>query len=69
MPGDRHEEPLIGSVEAAAILGVDPATVVRWAHSGRLDPVTKAPGRTGAILFSRAQIRRLAAERVAARAS
>jgi predicted site-specific integrase-resolvase len=64
---NTNGEPLIGSVEAAALLGVDPATVVRWVHGGRITPITKAPGQTGAWLFSRTEIIRLARERLAAR--
>ena len=59
--------PLIGAAEAAVILGVDPATVVRWVHAEKLTPITKAPGQTGAWLFSRAEIARLARDRLAAR--
>jgi predicted site-specific integrase-resolvase len=61
------DEPLIGSAEAADLLGVDPATVVRWVHMGRVTPITKAPGQTGAWLFSRAEITRLARDRIARR--
>lgn len=60
---------LIGSVEAAAILGVDPATVTRWVAKKRLTPVAKAPGPYGAFLFSRAQVVRLAQTRHIGRAT
>ena len=67
MPKKSPVPPLIGAAEAAAILGVDPATVVRWVHSGRVTPIAKAPGQTGAWLFSREKITRLAQERHDAR--
>jgi excisionase family DNA binding protein len=46
-------ELLLVTAEAAEILGVDPATVVRWAEKGKLKPVRKLPGRSGDYLFSR----------------
>lgn len=69
MTGDHREDPLIGSVEAAGILGIDPSTITRWVEKGIVTPVTKAPGRYGAFMFSRSQIVRLARERLARRAS
>jgi predicted site-specific integrase-resolvase len=67
VPKTASDEPLIGAKDAADLLGVDPATVVRWVHAGRVTPITKAPGKTGAWLFSRAEIARLARDRLAAR--
>lgn len=68
MPTERRNasgEPLVGSSEAADILGVDKATLVRWVARGRVAPVHKLPGGNGAFLFSRAVIIRLAQERIA----
>lgn len=63
-----QDEPLIGTAEAAQILGVDPATVLRWVASGDLPFVRKLPGATGAVLYDGAVVRRKAAERVIERA-
>jgi len=59
---------LVGSVEAAEILGVDPATVSRWSDE-RLQPehrrltiALRLPGQTGAKLFRRSDVEKLAAE-------
>lgn len=55
---------LIGSTEACRILNIDKATLTRWAKAR--DPITavhQLPGRNGALLFNRADIERLAAER------
>lgn len=63
------DEPIIGVIEAAAILGIDAATVTRWAKNGRLPALRKLPGRTGAYLFDAGLVRRKAAERAVQRAS
>lgn len=42
--------------EAAEILGVDRATVVRWAEKGKLPTLRKLPGRNGDYLFSRDEV-------------
>ena len=56
---------LVGSVEAAEILGVDPATVSRWSDE-RLQPqhrrliiALRMPGLTGAKLFRRSDVEAL----------
>ena len=56
-------EHLIGTQQAAKILSVDVRTVHRMTDDGRLTPAAKVPGRTGAFLFNRADVERLAAER------
>lgn len=51
---------LIGSVEAASILGKSPRTVHRLVESGRLTPVTVAPGgSSGVYLFERGDVEAL----------
>lgn len=50
---------LVSSAQAATIHGVDVTTINRWAKSGRLRVVVKAPGRTGANLFDRAEVEAL----------
>lgn len=60
---------LIGTVEAATILDKSPRTVKRFAFSGKLPPALKMSGDTGAYLFHRADVERLAAELAAERAA
>lgn len=57
---------LIGSVEAARILGKSPRTVHRMVDAGELTPVMVAPGGfKGAYLFDRADVERVKAEAAA----
>lgn len=58
-----NADDLIGTPEAASIIGVSRATMTRWVQSGELEPATKLPGLTGAALFNRADIEAKAAER------
>lgn len=46
--------------------GVTPSAVSRWVHAGKLEPMTKIPGLTGAYLFTREAVDAFAAERDAA---
>lgn len=62
------DELLIGVTEAATILGVDPATVTRWAKSGKLPYLRKLPGKTGAFLFDAGAVRRVAQQQLVERA-
>lgn len=58
---------LIGSTEAARILGKSPRTVHRLVASGHLRPAVTAPGGfKGTFLFLRADVLRLAAEKASA---
>lgn len=63
------KNPLIPTAEAAQILRVDVRTVHRMADDGRLTPALKIPGRTGALLFERAGVERLAEARRAEQVS
>jgi excisionase family DNA binding protein len=56
---------LIGSDEAARLLGVDRATVLRWREDDTITAAVKMPGPTGAYLFHRADVEKLAADRAA----
>lgn len=50
------------------MLGVDKSTITRWVGKGDLTPIETLPF-TGAFLFSRAEVMRLARERLARRKS
>lgn len=56
---------LIGSKEAAELLGLTYATFKRRAKAGKIPRVAKMTGDTGAYLFDRSEIERLAAEAAA----
>lgn len=59
----NHME-LIGTAEAAQLLGIGRATVHRWAESGRLHQVGEL-GKRGVRVFDRAEIEALASREVA----
>lgn len=50
---------LMGSLEAAKLLGISRATLNRRVHDGLIHPVTRIPGTTGAYLFSRLEIEKI----------
>lgn len=56
---------LIPTAQAAAIHGVDVATINRWARAGRLPVAVKIPGKTGANLYRRADVEALLPESAA----
>ena len=59
---------LVTSAEAADILGVrNRSTVNRYVAEGKLVPVRKLPGLTGAFLFDRAAVLSFKEERAARR--
>jgi excisionase family DNA binding protein len=51
-----NDDPLLTSVEVAALFRVDPKTVTRWAKAGRL-PFVKTPG--GHVRFRRSAVEAL----------
>ena len=59
------EPHLVGSAEAARMCGRTVATMNRWAAAGLLPVALRLPGRTGANLFKRRDVERLARERAA----
>lgn len=60
----------ITSREALAILGyTDASTIARYVQIGKLTPSRKLPGKTGAYLFWRRDVQRLATEQAQAAAS
>lgn len=60
------DEQFVGSVEAAEIVGVPYPTFMRWVAGGRIAPVHENPGPTGAKVFRRADVERLAREKAEA---
>lgn len=68
------DSPLIGAAEACAVferLGVPihRATFLRWAAKGDIATIHKNPGRNGAKLFARAEVEKLARDRLAERSA
>lgn len=69
-----HDDgPLLGSDEAIDLLDrlgvpIHRATLLRWVAKGTVTAIHKNPGPSGAYLFTRAEIMRLARDRVAAQA-
>ena len=51
---------LIPTSEVAGMLGLHVATIVRRVQAGELAYAVKVPGKTGAYLFDRAEIEKLA---------
>ena len=47
---------LIGTAEAASRMDVDRSTFLRWVQLGRIKPVYRLPGKTGAMLFDPADV-------------
>lgn len=57
---------LVSAAEACQMVGVDRSTLLRWAKSGRLRPAMQVgSGKTGAYLFRRSDVKRLAAKSAA----
>jgi len=54
---------VIGTAQAARVLGVDESTVIRWAQAGKIIPAAKLPGANGAYLFTLTSIEHLASQR------
>lgn len=52
---------LLGTVEAADLIGVERSTLSRWMATGRIAAAMKLPGRNGAVLFERSEVDRVAA--------
>lgn len=58
-----HATELIGTAEAALMIGKSHRTIHRLVESGALVPALVAPGgRKGAYLFDRADVQRIASE-------
>lgn len=63
---DMSQTDHITTSEVAQMLQMPPATVKRYAATGKLPTVCKLAGATGAYVYSRAAITEWAAERSAA---
>ena len=57
---------LVGSVEASEILRVPYSTFMRWVAKGRIEAAHVMPGVSGAKLYRRADVEKLAAEKAEA---
>ena len=58
---DKHP-PLIGTAEAAEILGIDRSTLSRHVAFGKIQPAMQLPGIRGAMLFDRQGVEQYAKE-------
>lgn len=54
------EQALVGTAEAAKMLGRSPRYIQRLAEKGKLPVAVKMPGQSGAYLFDRALVATLA---------
>jgi hypothetical protein len=52
---------LVGTVEAAEIIGCERSSLSRWVALGKLTPAMRLTGDTGAHLFHRADVEAFAA--------
>lgn len=50
---------LIGTAEAAQVIGVERSTLSHWIAKGRITPAQKLPGKTGVLLFTRNEVERV----------
>jgi excisionase family DNA binding protein len=50
---------LIGTAEAAQVLGIDRSTLSRWTKDGRITPALQLPAHKGAYLYHRADVEAL----------
>lgn len=53
---------LLSTVEACERIGIDRSTLSRWIKFGEAEPAMRLPGKTGAYLFTVAEVDRLAAQ-------
>lgn len=55
------DEPLIGTAEACEVIGIDRSTLTRWVAQEKIRAAQKLPGQSGAYLFRRTEVQRVAA--------
>lgn len=63
MSNEEGQPNLIGSAEVCIRLGIERSTLIRWVQLGRIEHVTKMPGKSGAYLFDAEYIDRLVIQR------
>ena len=56
---------VVTSAEACEALHVDRSTLTRWVAAGKITPLTKLPGSTGAFLFDPSEVERIQTGRAA----
>lgn len=62
-----HNNPIVGSAEAAQLLGIDKSTLTRWVAAGDITPLGRVSDRkNSAFIFERAEVERVAAKQSAA---
>ncbi len=66
---DMPNPDLIGTTEAAEVIGIERSTISRWVKDGALNPAHRMTGQTGAFLFHRSEVERVAAEYQSRKAS
>ena len=59
-PVPKTPPKFLSTAQVAQAKGVSVRTVVRWVDSGRLTPVVKMPGETGAYVFDPADVEAMA---------
>ncbi len=59
----------LATVEACERIGIDRSTLSRWIKDGTAVPAMRLPGKTGAYLFTPAEVDRLAEYRTAGSAA
>lgn len=57
------ESPLISAEDAARAFRVTSRTILRWVETGKLTPAGRFSNLRGAVIFERAYIERMVAER------
>lgn len=53
---------LVGSIVICEQLGISRSTLTRWVNNGTAQPAMRLPGKTGAYLFTRTEVERLATQ-------
>mgnify|MGYP000016739153 CR=1 FL=1 len=64
MPRNQPKRPLTVA-EVAGMFDKNPSTILRWTRDGKLTPIAKLPGKTGAYLYDAKKIQRLASKATA----
>lgn len=65
MPETTAPAPVMGSAEAAHFLGIDKSTLTRWVADGAIAATRIGDRKNSALIFDRAEVERVKAERAA----